>query len=49
MANLYEEITDQLRAWIGRQAMFFVGTAPLAAVFAAWSSWLFRTGHRLKP
>lgn len=31
MANTYEEITDHLRAWIERQAMFFVATAPLSA------------------
>jgi hypothetical protein len=24
-------------------------TGVLAAVMVAWSSWLFRTGHRLKP
>ena len=24
-------------------------TGALAATFVAWSSWLFRTGHRLKP
>jgi ABC-2 type transport system permease protein len=24
-------------------------TAALAAAVVAWSSWLFRTGHRLKP
>jgi hypothetical protein len=30
MGRIYEQIDDQLAAWIGRQAMFFVGTAPLA-------------------
>jgi Pyridoxamine 5'-phosphate oxidase len=30
MARNYEEIDDRLRAWIARQPMFFVGTAPLA-------------------
>jgi len=28
MGKLYEEIDDRLRKWIGRQQMFFVGTAP---------------------
>src|ERR671927_1681834 len=31
MANVFEEITDHLRGWVQRQAMFFVATAPLAA------------------
>jgi Pyridoxamine 5'-phosphate oxidase len=31
MARTYDEIDDHLRAWIGRQPMFFVGSAPLAA------------------
>ena len=31
MGKLYEEITPELSAWIGRQPMFFVATAPLAA------------------
>src|SRR4051794_41594571 len=31
MGRTYDEITEPLRDWIGRQAMFFVGTAPLAA------------------
>jgi Pyridoxamine 5'-phosphate oxidase len=31
MARIYEEIDERLREWIARQAMFFVGTAPLAA------------------
>jgi Pyridoxamine 5'-phosphate oxidase len=30
MARIYEEITDRLREWVGRQSMFFVATAPLA-------------------
>ena len=30
MARTYEQIDDHLRAWIARQPMFFVGTAPLA-------------------
>src|ERR671927_1414753 len=30
MANVFEEITDHLRGWVQRQAMFFVATAPLA-------------------
>lgn len=31
MAKLFEEITGELREWIGKQQMFFVATAPLAA------------------
>jgi Pyridoxamine 5'-phosphate oxidase len=31
MGMLYEEITDELAAWINQQHMFFVATAPLAA------------------
>jgi hypothetical protein len=31
VARTYEEINDHLRAWIARQSMFFVATAPLAA------------------
>jgi hypothetical protein len=31
VAKVFEEITDHLREWIGRQAMFFVGSAPLSA------------------
>jgi hypothetical protein len=31
MAKVFEEITPHLRDWVGRQAMFFVATAPLAA------------------
>lgn len=31
MAKLFEEITDHHREWIAKQALFFVGTAPLAA------------------
>ncbi len=31
MARVYEEITDHIREWIGRQSMFFVATAPLSA------------------
>lgn len=30
MAKVFEEIDEQLREWIGRQRLFFVGTAPLA-------------------
>jgi hypothetical protein len=30
MARVYDEITDHLRGWVGRQSMFFVATAPLA-------------------
>lgn len=30
MAKLFERIDDHMRAWIARQSMFFVGTAPLA-------------------
>jgi hypothetical protein len=29
MARIYERIDEHQRAWIARQAMFFVGTAPL--------------------
>jgi hypothetical protein len=31
MAKVFDEISDHLRDWIGRQALFFVATAPLAA------------------
>ena len=31
MARIYEEIDDKLAAWIAKQPMYFVGTAPLAA------------------
>lgn len=31
MAKTFEEITPHLREWIARQALFFVGTAPLDA------------------
>jgi hypothetical protein len=31
MGRSYDEIDDRWRAWIGEQAMFFVGTAPLDA------------------
>ena len=31
MAKVFDRIDDHLRAWIARQSMFFVGTAPLAA------------------
>lgn len=31
MAKLFEEITDHHREWIAKQALFFVGTAPLTA------------------
>ena len=30
MAKVFDRIDDHLRAWIARQSMFFVGTAPLA-------------------
>lgn len=30
MGRVYDAIDDQLRGWIDRQALFFVGTAPLA-------------------
>src|SRR3954447_6504325 len=30
MARTHDEIDDTLRAWIARQPMFFVGSAPLA-------------------
>ena len=30
MAKVFDEITDHLRDWIGRQALFFVGSAPLS-------------------
>jgi hypothetical protein len=29
MARTYDEITDHIRDWLGRQSMFFVATAPL--------------------
>jgi hypothetical protein len=31
MAKIFERIDEHQRAWIARQAMFFVGSAPLAA------------------
>ena len=31
MAKQFDEIDDHMRAWIARQRMFFVGTAPLGA------------------
>jgi hypothetical protein len=31
MGRVYSGIDEHLREWIGRQALFFVGTAPLAA------------------
>ncbi len=31
MAHVYNEITDHIREWVGRQPLFFVATAPLAA------------------
>lgn len=31
MAKIFPEITDELRAWITRQKIFFVATAPLSA------------------
>jgi hypothetical protein len=31
MGRTYGEITESLRAWVARQPMFFVGSAPLAA------------------
>src|SRR6478735_10674796 len=30
MANVFEGITDQIRAWVPKQSMYFVATAPLA-------------------
>jgi Pyridoxamine 5'-phosphate oxidase len=30
VGQVYERIDDRLRDWIGRQSLFFVGTAPLA-------------------
>lgn len=30
MGKVYEGISDELAAWVARQPMFFVGTAPLA-------------------
>lgn len=30
MAKLFDRIDDHMQGWIGRQSMFFVGTAPLA-------------------
>ncbi len=30
MARTYDEITDHIRDWIGRQSMYFVATAPLS-------------------
>ena len=30
MANVFERIDEHQRAWIARQPMFFVGTAPLS-------------------
>ena len=29
MAKVFDEITDHIRAWIGKQQLFFVATAPL--------------------
>ena len=29
MARTYDEITDHIRDWVGRQSMYFVATAPL--------------------
>ena len=29
MAKVFEEITEHIREWVGRQSMFFVATAPL--------------------
>ncbi len=31
MAKIFDELTGELREWIGKQKMFFVATAPLAA------------------
>src|SRR2546421_457306 len=31
MGKVFDGIDDHLRGWIGRQRVFFVGTAPLAA------------------
>src|SRR5256885_6713035 len=30
MGKIYDGIDDKLRAWIGKQSVFFVGTAPLS-------------------
>ena len=30
MAKVFDEIDDRLAAWIAKQALFFVGSAPLA-------------------
>jgi Pyridoxamine 5'-phosphate oxidase len=30
VGQIYDQIDDQLRAWIDRQALYFVGTAPLS-------------------
>src|ERR671916_2734701 len=30
MGRIYDRITDVQRAWIARQSLFFVGTAPVA-------------------
>ncbi len=30
MAKVFDEITEHIREWVGRQCMFFVATAPLA-------------------
>jgi hypothetical protein len=30
MANVFEGITDQIRAWVPKQSMYFVASAPLA-------------------
>ena len=30
MAKVFDGITDQIRTWVSRQPMFFVGTAPLS-------------------
>ena len=30
MGKVFESIDDKMRAWVGRQPMFFVATAPLS-------------------
>jgi hypothetical protein len=37
VARTYDEIDDHLRAWIARQPMFFVGSAPLAGTATSTS------------
>ena len=38
MAKVFDEITDHIRAWIGKQPLFFVATAPLDS--DAYVTWL---------